>query len=289
MKIEFINSRGKILFSGGASAGRDTCFIVEVSGLGLAPMAISTVTWSGVDGQSTVSRCYRGRSIVISADIPRRSYDFEQFYGRFLRILEAEGELFVFSRRKKRRIRAYASSVSEGKSQGEWKRVVITFTCDSPYFTDIEKVSGALFTKNRYLATEFVLPLIISERINRTLVYNAGDIPAEPIIRFKNASDGADGSGGNLIIKNETTGKTLTLNYYPNPGCEVIIDISERSIVSSDGESLLCNISDDSDLSEFLLAVGENVLSVESNITNSKVHVEYAFWNCFVEGAVYGS
>ncbi len=288
MKIEFKNDIGSIVFSGGRSFGRNTCYIVEVTGLGLAPANFTSVVFSGTDGAKTTSKRLSARTIILSADVPRRSYDFDDFYGKFLRVLSAEGKLFISSKKKKRCIGAYAASLSEGASQGEYKRIVITFTCDSPYFTDFSEVSVPLFTKNRYLETTFTLPCVFSERINRVTVHNSGDVPAEPVIRFTNAVGGYDGVDGNLVITNETTGQVLVLDYYPSPGEAVIIDIENRTIFSSGGANLINFISDDSDLSLFWLCVGENTLSVESNITNNKVHVECSFNNRYIEGAVYG-
>lgn len=289
MKMEFTSIYGSVVFSGGRFCGRDTCYIVEVSGIGLAARRFSTVTFSGTDGTSTTGKQYSSRTVIVSADIPRREYDFDSFYARFLRILSEDGELFVYSgKKKKRRIPAYVSGISEGKSNGDFKRVVISFYCDSPYFTDIAPVSVSLFTREKHLETEFVLPLVFSERINRAAVTNAGDIIAEPVITFSNGIDGVNGENGNLTIRNETTGQVMVLNYYPAPGESVTIDISERKIVSSNGSSLINFISDDTDLSDFHLEKGENILCVESNITNARANVECSFYNRYLEGVVYG-
>lgn len=288
MTIEFRTDIGKIIFSGGRSYGRDTCYIAEVTGLGLAPVVTSTAVFSGMDGTATVSKRYDRRNIVLSADIPYRKYDFEEFYGRILRIISKSGELIISSGRKKRRICAYVSQNSEGKNKGDTKRLILTFTCDDPYFTDIQKTTVPIMTKKRYLATEFTLPCIFSSRLNTATVTNSGDIVAEPIISFANAFDGAYAEDGDLVIKNETTGQFIVLNYYPSPGETVYIDIENRTIMSSSSANLLNRISDDTDLSDFCLAVGNNTIKVESNVTNNKVYVGCSYYNRYIEGIVYG-
>lgn len=288
MKIEFKNSLGAIVLSGGHSYGRNTCYIAEVSGLGLAPLSVTATSFSGMDGAKTESKKLSQRKINIAIDIPRRSYDYDVFYGNLLRVLSANGELFVYSKRKKRRIEAFVSNISEGKSQGDFKRIVITFTCDSPYFTDFEKINVPLLTKSKYLETTFTLPCVFSERISRASVINSGDITAEPIITFKNGVDGTYDAGGYLVLNNETTGQFVTLNYYPAPGETVTIDISNRTITSDSGANLINFISDETDLSEFWLALGENVVSAESNVTNNRVLVECSFYNRYIEGVADG-
>lgn len=284
MKIEFKNKFGKIIFSGGLPYGRDTCYIVEISGLGLSSLSVNTTIFSGVDGAVTTSKRLNQRHIVITADVPRRSYDFQEFYGRFLRILSEEGELFVTSRRRKRKITAFASNIAEGKNNGDLKRVVITFTCDSPYFTDFEMVRATLLTKNKYLETYFTLPLMLSEKISRAVVTNSGDINAEPIIYFKNGESGKESVDGVLTVTNETTGQVLQLNYYPMPGEAIVIDIASRTVASSGGANLLTLISDDTDLSEFWLVPGDNVLNITSNIINNQARAECSFYNRYIEG-----
>lgn len=288
MKIEYKNSKGTIVFSGGRSYGRNTCYIASVSGLGIAPVSVTATVFSGLAGAKTEVIRFSQRTVILSADIPKRNYDFDIFYGDMLRILSDKGELFVYSKRKKRRIEAFVSNISEGKSQGDFKRIVITFTCDSPYFTDFEKVNVSLLTINKHLETEFILPLVFSERVSRAVVTNSGDITAEPVITFKNGVDGAYDAGGYLVISNETTGQFVTLNYYPAPGETVTIDISNRTITSDSGANLINFISDETDLSEFRLALGENVVSAESNVTNNRVFVGCSFYNRYIEGVADG-
>jgi phage-related protein len=168
--------------------------------------------------------------------------------------------------------------------KGEIATFAVQFVCDSPYFEDGEDRVVPLYRRTKGLSTPFALPRSFGEIVAGGLVENKGNIPLEPIITiyYPNALEGVDG----ITIKNETTGKGITLDYSPEGEDTVVIDVKNRKITSKIAGSLLNNISDDTFLGDFVLERGNNEISVDLGNVAKGFSIECKFSNLYSEAVI---
>lgn len=290
----FENEYGTIQFGGGDAPVYRT---VDITGLGLPVREYNVVSYAGEAGQVTQAVRDTARTITINADVIRPN-QLQQELGKTLRVLYHPGELRIQSGMKQRRIACRCTDMDDIARKGrDMANITLQFTCDSPYFTDYRAISLALFQRENVWEADFTLPTVFTKRDSEMDVVNGGDIKSEPIftIYCKEADDTQADSAEEaaaqstsqpyLLLENEATGQFIRLDYLPEAGEVITVDISGRTVRNDDGANLITSLSEDSFLNQFWLEPGPNHIKV-SNETGRDVGVEIEFYNQYVE-AVY--
>lgn len=282
ISIYFSNKYGNVFFGG---TNKCTSFrIKEIVGLGLPGSTLNTINYAGQEGRETLSSLRNYRTITIKGDIEGENKDYEIRKAIKVFSVPVEMELSVNGRIRKCNCRCTSFDSPFGKKH--FKEFIVQFECDSPYFQD------KLITKESIYREEKILPFnykeyfgenkkMISELISESIVYNQGDVIAEPIITIINTGKTSDKTSG-VTIYNSTTGKEICLEYATKEGETITIDISERKIYSSTGENLINHLKDDSYLSDFFLEEGPNILGIKTNVSESIISY-CSFYNQYLE------
>ena len=88
-----------------------------------------------------------------------------------------------------------------------------------------------------------------------------------------------------MVIKNETSGKSVSVKYNLKANDTVTVDLIKRKIESSISGDITNYISDDTVLGDFKLLLGENYITVESKNANDNMYAEIEYTNNYI-GAV---
>lgn len=276
MQIEFANDIGKIVM------GADSDLrIIEIDGLGLSAKTRNVTQYSGIVGQNKLSETINARTITISGDI--KSTAPQNILTRMIRILNDTGTLKLRFGTKRRSIKADCVELDISDRNGAYQPFIIQFICDYPYFSDINSTQVHVFEIQKKLRTEFMLPCIFSTRFAEKEILNRGDVICDPIFYITAVTAGEE--VGSVIIENETTGQKIILNYKPQRGEVITVDIENRSIKSSINGDIIYALDDESYLSDLYLAKGINHISI-TNSSGGEINVLCRFSNKYTE-AVY--
>lgn len=259
--------------------------VKEISGLGLPQSESSVVSYANQPGQVFISSRDMARVITLSCDVLSGADGLS----RMIKIMHHPGRLTVISNGKMRAISCRCTTIDESVRRGPYIRsVVLQFTCDKPYFTDISPSMATLFSREDLICDEFMMPCLFSKRVNRCLIYNRGDFRTEPVFTIynilKEEKTTSEQEGIELI--NHTTGQHLLLECNTEFGETITIDIPGRSIMSSLKGNLSAILSENSFLSNFWLESGVNDLEAINYNTGESLDIKLSFENQYLEAVV---
>jgi len=281
MRVEIKNQYGSFEMGGG---NHSTARIENITGLGLPIKESNTITFAGQPGQMTESVRDLSRTITITFDFYGGQHEIEKLY----KILYYSVELwFTFgTRRRKITGRCINPQDVETIIFRKHYRAVLQFVCDNPYFKDFYDTQIAVFSvgnqfPNVYENGEWYiqLPAVATTRTTTATITNDGDIDIYPIIRILHkASDASSSSGYGVEVSNLTTGARIVINYQTSAGEEIIVDLPHRKLISNIRGNITNYISNDTNLSAFILAVGKNEIKcISKNVSETmSVTVEYS-------------
>lgn len=280
LAIKFYNELGQITFFGG-SPGKWR--LTTVDGLAFCGRTFKSARYAGQAGQETTQSVLNPRTITLSGDV-ETDENFLAEYADALAALEKEGTLEITSALGKRSIGARCCDFYQGEKKGRYMLFVIQFLCDNPYFESADKIEVPVFKEIPLLDKDFAFPGSFSGRVSRKNIMYAGNAETEPVF-FINVEDGADGE--NLLsIINHTSGEALNFNYGATKNESITVDVKNRTIYNSAGESLLKYLADDSFFDGFHLYPGANDIEVINRNMNTGLNVTCSYSDRFSE-AVY--
>lgn len=288
MDVFYENKQGTIHFKGGGSA-KNGFYIKEISGLGLPEKECNVAVYVNQAGQKVISERDIERVITLSIDVCSVS-QVQSEVRRLLQVLYLPGVLTLIAGPMCRRIDCRCTGVEQLQRRGRQIRsLILQFTCDYPYFTDGEVQEQALFLRRDLVSGSFVLPCNFTERISRVTVVNHGTISTEPVIHIVSVGLGDETAAlgdSSITVVNHTTGQQLTLQYRPEPGESVVVDIPARNIVSDKLGSIPEVLSSGSFLSAFCLASGVNDVEVISHNAGEGLTLSLSYNSQYIEAVV---
>ncbi len=261
-QIIFENSQGFLRIGGDS---REAWRMTAVKGLGMAAKSFQTAVCFTEAGQRTISEKRQARTITLSGDVYSKNADGCRRMEEAIRILDVPGWLTVRHRGKVRRIWARCTSFEETGRTGPYRKWVMQFCCDCPYFEKVDSDAIALAKRQKEIKNTFTLPQCFSTRVSEGIVINSGDVEAEPIIDIYFGVDTNEDEEITLALDNASTGSKLDIRLVPRVGDTVTIDVASRKVYNNHGDNLITSLSKDSRLSSFLLAPGVNVISAAAN------------------------
>ena len=264
MVITYTNEHGRIQLNG---TGNDNAWcIYEIAGTGFLKKNYTYNAYVGIMGHELNTQTIPSRVITISGDIPETAQK-SMSMSDVIRILNTDGELEILTKNKCRRAKVRTIDFSADEKKSVFKKFVLQLESDVPYFFGANTVKYNIYSREGCLTSPFILgDAPFSIRTTYADIVNMGDVECEPIIKIsKPILDDDTEYERPLVIKNETTGTTLTLEHIMSPGETVTIDIPNRKITSDMYGNLLNEISLDTVLMEFVLVPGKNKVSFDSD------------------------
>ena len=258
--------------------------ITAIEGLGLVHREYNAAIYAGYDGQETLDSRAEARSITIA--IEALGKNIAQTVRDTLRVFSQSGTLYIQNEDLDRRI--YCSQVQIPDAtrvlRGQIATFAVQFVCDNPFFEDAEDIGVSLYKRTKLLSSPFTLPTMFGDIVAGGSIEVKGTIPVEPVITmyYPEELDNAEG----VTLTNETTGKSLRLDYAPKADDTVTIDIKKRKITSTASGNLINYLTNDSFLGDFVLARGINVLSVDLGDVTSDFTVECRYNNLYNEAVI---
>lgn len=282
LTLRYENELGTVVMCGGGS----TSFlrITAIEGLGLVTREYNTAVYSGYDGQETLSSKAVARSITVALELASTSA--AERIREVLRVFGSAGMLYIEEGSVKRRI--YCSQVQLSDItrvlRGQIGTFAVQLVCDNPFFEDAEDTVVALYKKTKRLSTPFTLPTDFGTLTLGGRIEIKGAVSVEPIITLYYPL--ALAAEESVTLTNETTGKRIRLDYAPQQGDTVTLDIKNRKVLSTVGGNLISRLSDDSFLGDFVLTRGINVISVDVGDVTAGFTVECRYNNLYSEAVV---
>ncbi|MGN1097952.1 MAG: hypothetical protein ACI4SS_03535, partial [Clostridia bacterium] len=269
------NDRGSIRMDGGG--GSAPIKIRSVDGLGYVTQNTATAVYPFIGGQKTISRTPGARLITVSADAEEGGKSFE---GKLSSIAHDSGVLYITDGERKVYAESYVSNLSTTRAYGkDYERYIFQFTCDYPYFRDSVPTLSSLFERRRLLENTFTLPTVFSERVTDRVIMVSGDKEVYPKITVGGISLETESP---LVIVNETTGAELNMLLPAGDYGLIVFDLWEGKI-TADGEDITRYLDDESYMSDFCLARGENKLKITAMDaalnTSSAVYFENEYFS----------
>lgn len=281
LNLKYKSGRGEVRLSGDSSA---IFRITETDGFGVAERSYNTATYTGSDGQSTISSKYLPRTITLSGDIV--SDDIRTEFSRAVDIMSEPGYLYVSDGGADRRIYCNQMNFPDINRilRGKIASFAVQFVCDSPYFEDAADTEIPIYRRIKNLSTPFTLPAVFGTTAAENTAFNIGSAAVEPVIaiRFTKTLSSAE----TVKVTNSTTGASVSFLYTPHSGDVVKIDIPGRRLTSSRLGTITEQLSDDTYLSDFRLERGRNVIGVSVGDAQSGAVVACIFNNKYLESAV---
>ncbi len=277
LNISYKNSRGTAQLCGGASPFR----LTHILGLGLPESEYITASYSGYDGQETLAAAYLPRSITLSGDIV--SHNLRSDLAGLIDILSVPGYLYIQSEDIYRRI--YCNQITFPDAERILRGKICTFAiqlvCDNPFFEGAESISVPLYRRTKELTTQFTLPSPFGITVAEAVITPQSRNSIEPKIRIICPSDITQAT--QIKLENTATDKKLELSYTLSAGEEIVIDVKERTVTSSQNGNIINCISDDTYLGHFTLEPLVNTISAYIDNVNAGIVIECVYNDCFVE------
>ena len=267
MKVTFKNALGAIEMDGGTGSAAFKILSVE----GITQNAAS-IAYPFTAGQKTLSRSAGARLITLTAEAAAGGVNYE---GTVAAIAHDSGRLEIFHGNKSVYAQCYVSGLSVTRAKGgEYERYVFHFTCDYPYFRDMQMGTAALFQRKKLLKGSFTLPKVFSERTTGGTVNVSGDRNVYPTIYVRGLSYEDEFP---LALHNETTGAELKLLLPAGEYELIIFDLREGKI--SCGGDLTKYLDDGSFMSDFYLAKGLNRIDIKAMDVSVNTSASVSFEN----------
>ena len=281
LTLTYKNELGTVLMQGG---GTSSLRITAIEGMGPVTREYNAAVYAGYDGQETLGSRAAARTITIALELTGKNISHE--VRKNLDILSQSGMLYIKNEDLDRRI--YCSQVQipdvTRVLKGQIATFAVQFVCDSPYFEDAEDTVVPLYKRTKLLNTPFTLPTTFGEIILGGRIEVNGNISTEPTITmyYPESLEGVE----SIILTNDTTGKTIRLDYTPQADDTVTVDIKNRKITSSASGNIINYLTDDSFLGDFVLVRGINVISVNVGDITSGFTMECRCNNLYNEAVI---
>ncbi len=277
MNFTFYNEMGRFKLFGSASEGFCMC---SVSGLEPVSLTRTLETYIGEDGCIENSSQYGQRVITVSGDLKTNENSKNEIRNA-MRVLSRKCILIIDTDDKKRCITVDAATFTLGKRYSKYQTFVIQLICDYPHFTDENSTYGVLFQKERLLSKDSIFPTVLSKRISSCTLENDGDLVIYPVITITKKDDVI--RNNEILIRNETTGKEISLNKTMSYQEVIVVDIKNRKITSSIEGNILGTLNIYSSLSDFYCDVGKNLVSVFIDGEQTGIEVTVSHFNEYLE------
>ena len=283
ISIIFTNRLGTIKMGG---YFHPTHKVLEITGLSLPELTRNTAKYYDEPGQLLLYERAEPRTVTMNIEVTNHGRAAQET-ARMADIMREEGRIIIKTQRRTRCINARCTSFDIAVRNALFRRVVIQFICDYPYFRDEENSIVYVYSKQNLLTSPFVLSTIFSSRSETVAVTNRGDIDTEPIIHIFGTGQNTDYAADEIItVTNTTTGQSLKFTYSLDFAETLTADIPNRRIYSSkDTETNLYCISDDTFLSDFVLHPGVNNIVVTAD-SKREAAVTLEFNNSYAEAIV---
>ncbi len=115
---------------------------------------------------------------------------------------------------------------------------------------------------------EFTLPCVFTSYSNEAEVYNNGDVESYPVFTITCQEEG---KADKLVIKDATSGKTITINYVPQKGEVITVNSREETIQSNLNGNITASATLDSVF--FPVLTGHNYVVCEGD--GNKIVMEF--------------
>ena len=282
MTLTYKNELGTVTMQGGGSTS--PLRVTAIEGLGLVAREYNTAVYSGYDGQETFDSRAVARSITIALEIIGTNILSELRNVRD--VFSQSGTLYIKDTDLDRRIKCnqiYLPDVTR-VLKGQISTFVVQFTCDSPYFEDAADTSVPLYGRTKLLSSPFTLPCAFGEIVAGANIEIVGNVSVEPIITmyYPDALEGVE----TITITNQTTGKSIVLNYTPADDDTVTIDVRNRKITSSQNGNIISCLSNNTFLGDFVFKRGINIISVDMGDVTSGFTIECQYNNLYNEAVI---
>ena len=275
MRLTFKNSVGTLYFGDGSELK-----ITALSGLYTPSKTYGTIRYAEYDGQLTYQSNANARIITIGCDIV--SKNLRKALERVMRVLNQGGTLTLDYGDKVRKIECNQVSVTVSERSTSHAVFAVQFVCDDPYFSDLEPQSAGIHGSVNLITNPITLPCMLSSRDTKRIIENAGDKDVYPIVTIRVVKKGTTTSteyGYKLL--NNTTGKSVHLQYTSKAGERIVIDFGKRTVTSIKGGTIITdiigNVAEGSELADFYLIPGENEIEAVDHGTDdeSLISIEY--------------
>ena len=256
MEIIFRNALGAIEMDGGS--GTAPFKILGAEGLGYLTQSVKTTAYPFMAGQRTLSRSPGARLVTLSAEAAEGGANYE---GTVAAIAHESGRLEIIHGEKRVYADCYVSALNVTRAKGgEYERYVFQFTCDYPYFRDMNAGAVSLFRRNKLVKGSFVLPKVFSERVTGGTVTVKGDREVYPTVCVRGLSYETEFP---LELENTATGARLKLTL-PAGEYELITFDLRNGRISCGEKDLSKYLDENSFMSDFYLLKGENRIEVRA-------------------------
>jgi len=278
MRLIYENERGKITMCGG---GQKEWNITQIKGISLPETDVSAVRYPYMAGQMVTRANITERYITISGDVRDKT---RKQLSRAANIFSAPGTLYITAFAKTKKISVRCMSFEPGQSKGVFVPFTVQFCADYPFFEDLYETATELNSREKRLASPFVLKCAFSDRILKNNVVNRGDVPAEPVLEIYSLL-GAKCPYG-ITVKNLHTGKSFTLNTDISAKELITVDVKKRKIISNQRGNILPCLNEFSELSEFTVEAGVCTLEVVTKEISGELQVVCKHTNNYVSADV---
>lgn len=266
MKIILKNEAGSFELGGGR---HPQARLQEITGLGVPAKEHKTAVLEGQAGQTLNKSRDLERTITMSFDF----FGDERTVRRLYKIIyEGVSLYFYLSNGERRRITGYCTRSTEAERiiYHKWQSIALQFLCYDPYFYDFYDTTWEISKKtdqwpNSVIdgAFDITIPSRATLISNEASVYVNGDIRTYPVITIKKYKVGT--SENTISLMNNTTGRSIVLNYGMAENELLTINLPKRIIESSLNGDITSCISDDTVLSDFYLLRGSNDISISAD------------------------
>ncbi|MBQ9736969.1 MAG: phage tail family protein [Clostridia bacterium] len=281
MEMKFKNALGEVVLNGDSCGEFRIC---EVEGLGPVLNEYITAVYSNYDGQETLSQRAMPRAVTMRLEVA--SSNSAKTLRDAFRVLGQKGTLYIKTDEFERRICCSQIQIPDVKRvlKGQIATFTMQLICDSPYFEDAEDKVEPLYKRTKLLSTPFTLPTAFGEIVLGSKLRIDGSIATEPVItlHYPEALETAE----SIVLTNETTGKTIRLDYAPQQNDTVTVDIKSRKITSSIAGNIINYLADDSFLGDFVLVRGLNIISVNVGDVTAGFTAECRYNNLYSEAVI---
>lgn len=282
LTLTYKNDLGTVIMQGG---GQDSPLrITAIEGMGLVTREYNTAVYSGHDGQETLNSRAAARSITIALEVIDKNaadivYSALDVFGK-------SGMLYIENKDLSRRIKCSQVQIPDVARvlRGQIATFAVQFICDSPFFEDRSDTVLPLYKRTKLLSTPFALPTMFGEITLGGKIEIKGTISVEPVITVYYPTE-IEGSES-IILTNDTTGKSVQLDYAPTAEETITIDIKNRKVVSNISGNIINHLSDDTFLGDFVLVRGVNVISVNVGDVTSDFTIECRYNNLYSQAVI---
>lgn len=282
LTITYSNSNGTVSMQGGGSTS--PLRITDIEGLGLTAREYNVAVYSNYDGQNTFSSRAVARTITMAVEACGNG--MSDTIRNAINVFSKEGMLRITDEGIDRRIKCNQIQMPDLTRvlKGQISTFAVQFICDAPFFEDAVDTSLPLYGREKLLTSPFSLPCMFGRITAGASIEIVGSMPVEPIISMNCPESLSDAE--NITITNETTGKSIILDYAPAAGEEITIDVKNRKIISSLNGNIINYLSADTFLGEFVLICGLNIISVDVGDVTSGFTIGCRYNNLYNEAVI---